>query len=184
MGDISDADRAMERYADGDSSAFALLYDAIAPRLFGYLVRHCRDETAARDLLQHTMLHLHRARGTFRKGAAVMPWAYAIARRLILDGARRSKLESRQSAPTEELSYGGPDEHVAATQLLKRVQRVLFKLPEAQRTAYELVKQEGLTAREAAEVLGWTLASVKLRVHRADVAVRAALVEGGPSGPA
>lgn len=169
----------MERYADGEASAFSELYDALAPRLYGYLVRNCRDEATARDLLQQTMLHIHRARGSFRRGARVSPWAYAIARRLLVDGARRWKLETNQLVALEEPITGGPDEHVAAMQLFSELERAMLKLPEAQRGAYELVKLEGLTAREAAEVLGWTLASVKLRVHRAEVALRAVLKERG-----
>src|SRR5688572_13837640 len=133
----------MERYADGDASAFSLLYDAIAPKLYAYLCRNSRDEATARDLLQQTMLHIHRARGTFRKGAPVTPWAYAIARRLLVDGARRAALEASRPVPTEEPSYGGPDEHVAAKQLLSDVERAMMQLPEKQRAAYELVKHEG-----------------------------------------
>ena len=167
----------MERYADGDTSAFAALYDVIAPRLYAYLARNCRDDATARDLLQQSMLHLHRARGSFRKGAAVLPWAYAISRRLLLDGARRAAREARLPIQTEERSSGGPHEDVEAAQLWSRIERAMKKLPEAQRTAYELVKLEGLTAKQAAEVLGWTLASVKLRVHRADVAIKEAIAK-------
>ena len=41
-----------------------------------------------------------------------------------------------------------------------------------QRTAFELVHRDGLTSAEAAEVLGTTVAAVKLRVHRASEALR------------
>ena len=45
--------------------------------------------------MQQTLLQMHRARGSFIPGAAVMPWAFAIARRLIIDGARRRRIERR-----------------------------------------------------------------------------------------
>lgn len=54
----------MARYADGDDAAFAELYALIAPRLLGYLVRRLRDLDAANDLLQQTMLVVHRARAS------------------------------------------------------------------------------------------------------------------------
>src|SRR5262249_42056168 len=87
------ADAAMERYANGDGAAFAELYDAIAPRLLGFLRRANLDGVAAEDLVQETLLQMHRARGTFIPGAPVMPWAFAIARRLMIDSARRRKVE-------------------------------------------------------------------------------------------
>src|ERR1700729_459557 len=87
------ADVAMERYATGDDAAFGAVYDALAPRLYGYLLRQTRDSARAEDLVQQTLLHMHRARGRFIPGAEVLPWAFAIARRLLIDGLRRGKRE-------------------------------------------------------------------------------------------
>jgi len=52
---------------------------------------------------------------------------------------------------------------------------VLAKLPQSQRQAFELIKNEGLSVAEAAQVLGTTVAAVKLRAHRAYEALRGAL---------
>jgi len=60
--DLGGADAAMERYARGDEAAFGELYDAIAPRLLGFLHKATRDAFAAEDLMQQTLLHMHRAR--------------------------------------------------------------------------------------------------------------------------
>src|SRR5207253_9574955 len=78
----ADADVAMEQYAAGDDAAFARVYDALAPRLYGYLLRQTHERSRAEDLLQQTMLQIHRARDRFIPGAEVTPWAFAIARRL------------------------------------------------------------------------------------------------------
>ena len=75
-----EVDVAMERYAAGDDAAFATVYDVLAPRLYGYLLRQTRERSSAEDLLQQTMLHIHRARVRFIAGAEVTPWAFAIAR--------------------------------------------------------------------------------------------------------
>ena len=56
----------------------------------------------------------------------------------------------------------------------------LEKLPENQRVAFELIKQEGLSVAEAAQTLGTTVAAVKLRAHRAYEALRAALADFQP----
>lgn len=96
----------MERYACGDDAAFEKLYDAVAPRLFGYLLRQTRDRVRAEDLLQQTLLQMHRARGTFLSGAEVMPWAFAIARRLLIDHLRRDRRD-RMIAAAEMIVAAG-----------------------------------------------------------------------------
>jgi RNA polymerase sigma-70 factor (ECF subfamily) len=58
------------------------------------------------------------------------------------------------------------DEALHAKQLALAVERELARLPEAQRAAFELVKEEGLSMAEAAKVLGTSVGAVKLRAHR------------------
>ena len=176
------ADLAMERYAAGDSAAFAQVYDALAPRLFAYLFRQTRERSRAEDLLQQTMLHIHRARDRFIPGAQVTPWAFAIARRLLVDSMRRGRREilgDGTVVDTGVASSPRADDLVQASQVAVRIELVLAGLPASQRTAFQLIKQEGLTVAEAAQVLGTTVAAVKLRAHRAYEALRAGLSEIG-----
>ncbi len=172
------ADRAMDRYADGDDKAFAVLYDALSPRLYGYLLRQTRDVARAEDLLQQTMLHIHLARDRFIRGAAVAPWAFAIARRLVIDASRRGKREpvDLDGDVNEGVSPApSADEVLQAVDLSQTVDRALRRLPPAQREAFELLKWDGLSVAQAAEVLGTTVAAVKLRAHRAYEALRGVL---------
>lgn len=176
------ANAAMDRYAAGDDSAFATLYDLIAPRIHGYLVRQTRDQARADDLLQQTLLHMHRARGRFAPGAEVLPWAFAIARRLLIDSIRRGKWEvlgdgqTPEARPTSEpQNPQAADELLHTKRLAHAVEAELKKLPESHRVAFELMKKEGLSVKEAAAVLGTTATAVKLRAHRAYVALRVAL---------
>src|SRR4051812_46548656 len=92
-GENASLDAAMDRYARGEDSAFGQIYDGLAPRLQGYLVRQTRDRAKAEDIVQQTMLQIHRARGRFIPGAEVIPWAFAIARRLLIDQHRRAGRE-------------------------------------------------------------------------------------------
>jgi RNA polymerase sigma-70 factor (ECF subfamily) len=179
----SEADAAMERYASGDDAAFGLVYDAIAPRLYGYLVRQTREPARAEDLLQQTMLHIHRARERFIPGAEVTPWAFAIARRLLVDSVRRGRREvlADHSDPDAGASPDpGADQVAQARELAAHIERVLAQLPQSQRVAFELIKNEGLSVAEAAQVLGTTVAAVKLRAHRAYEAIRVALGDSVP----
>src|SRR3954462_4672798 len=79
------ANDAMDRYADGDASAFPILYDAIAPRIEGLVRRRTRDASRIDDIVQQTFERIHRARGTFIRGSDVLSWAVKIARNLSLD---------------------------------------------------------------------------------------------------
>ncbi len=171
-------DLAMERYAAGDDDAFAAVYDALAARVRGYLRRHVRDAHRCDDLLQETFLRMHRARGTFVKGGAVLPWALAIARRLMLDQVRRDRrasclvsdaISSRSLTPSP---VAHPEHLVEARELAGRLADAVARLPDSQRSAFELLKREGLTLTEAAGVLGVTVTAVKLRAHRAYTSVR------------
>ena len=75
----SQADAAMERHAGGDAEAFAIVYDAVAEKVWAYARRKLRDDAAADDVVQETLLRMHRARGDFAPGSEVLPWAYTIA---------------------------------------------------------------------------------------------------------
>jgi RNA polymerase sigma-70 factor (ECF subfamily) len=68
-----------------------------------------------------------------------------------------------------------PDQLAVAHQLAERLATALARLPESQRTAFTLTRQNGLSIAEAAEVLGTTSMAVKLRCHRAAQALRAQL---------
>jgi RNA polymerase sigma-70 factor (ECF subfamily) len=174
----------MERYAAGEDSAFGLVYDTLAPRLLSFLLRKTRNPEDAADLLQQTMLHVHRGRGDFIAGAEVTPWAFAIARRLLIDRSRQRGPDTRGSPNgLETLVAETPcaDDIVQAHELNDRVQHALAQLSPAQRAAFELVKQDGMSLIEAARVLGTSVGAAKLRMHRAYEALRAAL-SGGNAG--
>jgi RNA polymerase sigma-70 factor (ECF subfamily) len=170
----------MDRYAQGDDGAFPELYDLLAPRLYGYFLRQTGNLALADDLTQQTLVKIHRARGQFLPGAAVTPWAFAIGRRLLIDSVRRARRDIVSTGDdlaldAAEADSPAADDLVQAQETARLIQRALLSLPDTQRVAFELVKQEGLTFAEAASVLGTTVAAVKLRAHRAYEALRAVL---------
>lgn len=186
--DNASLDRAMERYARGDDDAFAEIYDELAPRLHAFVLRHTRDRSKAEDLVQQTMLQIHRARGRFEPGAPVMPWAFAIARRLLIDQHRRRRevlLPADEDVADLLVALDArADDLAIAKEVEAQIGEELTRLPENQRVAFELIKQEGLSVAEAAAVLGTTTSAVKLRAHRAYEALRSVLgIEHGEADP-
>jgi RNA polymerase sigma-70 factor (ECF subfamily) len=175
----------MERYARGDDAALEELYRHGAPRIRGFLVRLCADVALADDLTQDAFLRICQARGTFAAGAPAVPWMLAIARNALRDHFRREQVRRDNHAAAGQLGGGRSgdlrddvgDRALMAKQALGTVHRALMKLPPRQREAFVLLRFEGLSVNEAAQVLGATQAAVKLLVHRAYIAVRAALDE-------
>ena len=170
----------MDRYASGDDAAFGELYDLLAPKLFAFLCRQTRDRARAEDLVQQTFLQMHCARETYTTGADVIPWAFAIARRLSIDHHRRTKRElyrAEMDATVCALDLA-PDDALRSKEAMRILQDTLETLPESQRTAFELIKYDGLSMAQAAEMLGTTVIAVKLRAHRTYEALRSALEDG------
>lgn len=173
----SRADAAMDRYADGDDGAFAILYDEVAPRLYRYALRETGSRSAAEDLVQQVLLQVHVSRGRFVPGAAVLPWAYAIARRLLIDGHRhaaRWATVDDGALVTHATDERSADEVLDGRRREAELERDLESLPAKHREAFSVVKLEGLSIADAAGVLGITIGNVKVRVHRAVEALRAA----------
>jgi len=177
--DTERANAAMERYAQGDESAFASVYDAVAPRVHAYLIRQARDRVVADDLLQQTLLQIHRKRATYVAGLPVLPWAFAIARRLYIDECRRRKTDALWSArdvgEDDRRAWALPDDEVATREAARLVEAELLRMPGNQRVAFELLKVDGLSHQEAAQALGTTVNAVKLRAFRAYTAIRTVL---------
>jgi RNA polymerase sigma-70 factor, ECF subfamily len=171
---------AMDRYACGDAGSFAILHRALSSRLLAYLTRMSGSRVLADDLLQETFLRVHRARSTFAAGGAVLPWLYAIARNVHLDHTRSARLRKTERLPSDPgaapVDQGASAESAAiASEAARTVERVLARIPPAQRDAFVLLRYEGLSVQDAAAVLETTPSAVKLRAFRAYEALRAEL---------
>jgi RNA polymerase sigma-70 factor (ECF subfamily) len=133
-------------------------------------------------------LKIHRARATYAPGANVLHWAFAVARSVYLsrlrywrrrpedlgdtnDVAERDELHSQDNAT--------PEAEVIAADLLHLATTELGNMSEKNRVAYILLKEEGLTANDAARVLGTTAEVVRQRAHRAYEQIKTALTVNG-----
>jgi len=180
----SPLDRAMARFAAGEDAALAEVYDLGAPAVLTFLLHLGGDRALAEDLTQETFLRIHRARGLYRLGAPVLPWAYTIARRLFIDSVRSRQheagsvaLDVETTAPSHlgAAALPSPEDLLADGELAQAVDEALAKLPEAQASTFRLLKGEGLSVAEVAAVMGTSKGAVKVRAHRAYLALRALL---------
>jgi RNA polymerase sigma-70 factor (ECF subfamily) len=169
----TEADRAMARYGAGDTNAFPIVYRAVNPVLSAYLRRHTLDDAGAEDLAQQTFLKMHRHRASFIPGAAVLPWAVAIAVRLFIDRCRHEGRTALLFAQVDSDTLqspspdAGPEELLYVAELARRLEREIRDLPELQRTAIETVKGGELSLPDASKKIGTTVTALKLRLFRA-----------------
>ncbi|HEX4458282.1 MAG TPA: RNA polymerase sigma factor [Polyangia bacterium] len=180
--EITAAAGLMARYCDGEAAAFDALYELVAPRLLGYLTSLIGERAAAEDLLQLTFMKLHEARALYVRDADPVPWLYTIAHRTFLDEARRRKrarvrlTDDGQQAEVEHADLSGAREGTespgADPELAQMTLAALAQLPSSQREALVLTKLHGRSHAEAAAIVGTTPSAIKLRAHRAYVALR------------
>lgn len=177
---------AMTRYAQGEDAAFGILYRGLYPRVRGFLLRMSADPTRTADLVQETFFRVCRARGVFLPGAPVVPWVLAIARNAYLDHLRREEAAGLLQAsmfvdddPIRSASAASPtpdgEQAALAREAARVVKAALAAMPVPQREVFVLLRFEGLSIAETAELLGTTQLAIKMRAFRAYEAVRTAL---------
>lgn len=180
----------MEAFLDGDARAFDAMFRALSPKVMNLLRYMSGDARLAEDLTQVTFLKVFRARDTWRRGSAVEPWVFAIARRSFLDHRRAVKSNPVHTTADGDLPEAPPppvegDEGFDRLGDTQRDQllRGLSRLPDNQREALLLLKVQGLSTAEAAAVAGTTQGALKVRAHRAYESLRRALGLKGPDAP-
>jgi RNA polymerase sigma-70 factor (ECF subfamily) len=166
----------------GDAVAYGRLLRAIVPFL-RVVIRHQRvPPNQVDDILQDTLLSIHRVRHTYDPARPLVPWLAAIARRRAIDGRRRSTRIEAWEAATPDLLETFPD--LSANRWIEDgdehgwLRRAIEELTPKQRVAVELVKLRGLSVAEAAALSGQSPGAIKVNVHRALRALRALWAEG------
>lgn len=161
----------MERYVDGDPSAFDAIFNQLRGPLTGALRRWLRTDDRVDDALQTTLLKLHSSRSRYQRGAPVLPWVLTIARNVALD-----RLRSRQSrewslseeeqanlaAAPEEAPWSAEDER----EVIAAVHEAIEQLPASSQEVIRLHKIEGRPMSEVAQILGIKEGAARVRAHR------------------
>jgi RNA polymerase sigma-70 factor (ECF subfamily) len=180
MPENSDPDAAlMLRVKRGDRMAFAQLVEKYKQPLFNFISRYLRDEVESEDLAQNVFLQVYKSRQRYEQTAKFSTWLFTIARNLCLNEIRR---RSRHPAESLEESHAEhddqplrqyedrnnplPAENVLHGELAGKIEAALVELPEAQRTAILLCRQDELSYEEIAKILGCSLSATKSLIHR------------------
>ena len=144
-----------------------------------YLARYVGDVALADDLLQETLIRIVRGLPTFEGRASMKTWVFSIATRVAADHYRKPGNRAHIVELDESANLNDPDleadQRLVIDEMNSCVRHVIDSLPEDYRAALILHDLEGRTALETAEICGCTLATAKIRIHRARLRLKEAL---------
>jgi RNA polymerase sigma-70 factor, ECF subfamily len=168
---------ALAQVAAGNADAFTPLVESHQERLLRLCERLLGDPEEARDAAQDIFLKVYRKAADVRPQGQVYTWLYRIAVNHCLNKLRRRKLVRflRLDAPSDEDSSAldpldraaDPASTLEARRRWQATRQAIAKLPENQRSVLVLVRFEGLSYKQVAEVLGITEGAVESRLVRA-----------------
>jgi RNA polymerase sigma-70 factor (ECF subfamily) len=171
---------------------FQEIYTSFQPKIFGYLSRML-DENEAEDLTQEVFVKVDKALKEFRGEAQLSTWIYRIATNAALDRLRSSSFRQRarecvqsdtsdqtMAEPEDKDIWTGEQRKSVDQQLIRKemnscIREYIDQLPEDYRAVLVLSEVEGFKNREIVEILGVSLDTVKIRLHRAKAKLKESL---------
>ena len=163
----------------GDTGAFAQLVDKYKKPIMNLAFRMLRDLTEAEDLAQNVFIQIHKSAARYEVSSKFSTWLFTIARNLCLNEIRRRSRHPAESmdAPhpeqedqprhqLEDKRTFSPPDTLLQGELEQKVEEALAGLPDNQRMAILLCRQDELSYEEIAAVLGCSLSATKSLIHR------------------
>ena len=169
----------MLRVKRGDREAFELLVDKYKQPVTNVIYRTLGDATEAEDLAQNVFVQVYKSAHRYQVSAKFTTWLFTIARNLCLNEIRRRSRHPADSldAPHpehedqplrqfEDAKTFSPPDALLHGELEQKIQQALSELPENQRLAILLCRQDELSYEDIARVLGCSLSATKSLIHR------------------
>ena len=169
----------MLRVKQGDGAAFAQLVDKYKQPVMNLAYRMLRDLSEAEDLAQNVFLQVHKSAHRYEVSSKFSTWLFTIARNLSLNEIRRRsrhpaepldaphpEQEDQPLRQFEDQKTFSPPQSLLHGELEQKIEQALTDLPENQRTAIVLCRQDDLSYEDIARVLGCSLSATKSLIHR------------------
>lgn len=169
----------MLRARRGDRAAFTELVEKYKQPVMNFVFRTLRDEAESEDLAQNVFLQAYKSRARYKQTAKFSTWLFTIARNLCLNEIRRrsrhpaESLEEAHAEHEDQPRQQFEDRQVISApdkllhgELEKKIEEALAELPENQRSAILLCRQEDLSYDEIARILKCSLSATKSLIHR------------------
>ncbi|MEU4230928.1 ECF RNA polymerase sigma factor SigK [Nonomuraea sp. NPDC026600] len=160
----------LEATARGDRAAFERLYEAVAPRVFGLVLRVLRDRAQSEEVAQEVLVEVWRNAARFQSGrGSGLAWVLTIAHRRAIDRVRSSQASMDREERAARMEVYRPfDEVVESVEgrlERERLRRCLKGLTALQRESVTIAYYGGYSYREVAELVKVPLATVKTRMR-------------------
>lgn len=169
----------MLRVKRGDREAFEQLVNKYKQPVTNLIYRTLGDATEAEDLAQNVFVQVYKSAHRYKVSAKFTTWLFTIARNLCLNEIRRRSRHPADSldAPHpehedqplrqfEDAKTFSPPDALLHGELEQNIQQALSELPENQRLAILLCRQDELSYEDIARVLGCSLSATKSLIHR------------------
>jgi RNA polymerase sigma-70 factor, ECF subfamily len=169
----------MLRVKQGDTTAFTELVEKYKQPVMNLAYRTVHDATEAEDLAQNVFVQVYKSAARYKSTAKFSTWLFTIARNLCLNEIRRRSRHPAESLDAthpeqedqplqqfEDKKTFSPPESLLHGELAQNIDRALADLPENQRAAILLCRQDELSYEEIAEVLGCSVSATKSLIHR------------------
>jgi RNA polymerase sigma-70 factor (ECF subfamily) len=168
----------MLAYRDGNAGAFETLYARHRARLFRFVLRSVKERGMAEELFQDVWMRVIEARNRYAPKARFTTWLYSIAHNRVVDHWRRKGLSLVDLENVDvEGNSPNPERQAEARQGLQRFARALEALPPAQREAFLLHEEAGMSVAEIAQATGAGEEAAKSRLRYALAKLKAAVDE-------
>lgn len=178
----------MLRVKQGDTAAFTTLVEKYKQPVLNLAWRTVGDSTEAEDLAQNVFVQAWKSADRYQATAKFSTWLFTIARNLCFNEIRRrvrhpaESLDQTRDASEDQPLHQVVDKRISPApdemlrgELEHKVDEAVAGLPENQRTALLLCRQEELSYEEIAAVLGCSLSATKSLIHRARETLKARL---------
>lgn len=162
----------MCRVRDGDDEAFRALYQRWRAPIVRFTVRFVGQQARGEELAQDVLMKVYRARHRYEPRERFAAWIYRIARNHCLNEVRRAehrtgKVGLDETAEPPDQGRPQADALVAASRLQTAVREAVGRLPENQRAALIMQREEGMPLEDIAAALETTVGAVKALLNRA-----------------
>ena len=161
----------MLRYAEGDTTAFEILYSRHKGSVYRYMLKLCHNEAVAEELFQEVWMKLINARKSYVVSAKFTTYIYRLAHNHYIDHYRKQNIRIVTEQSNELVDAIDPDcnpeQQVQMEQTINRFNQVLNELSQEQREVFLLKEETEMSLHEIAETIGINYETAKSRLRYA-----------------